>query len=148
MIAIDYAFAVRKAALPLLKDNAQVLALVPSERVYPSTTPAKPTFPFVRYGAPTQTPFRRSGLGSSSVAFKVHGFTRPLLSLSGGLRETAEDQAYKLGLAISTALDGRVAPIDGALHVTFAWTGSTVIQDGDEADAWHAVVSFTGDVAG
>lgn len=144
----DYALPVRRAVLPALKANAGVTALIPAASLYPSTVPTSRTFPFGRYGQPILTPFRASGLNSSAMRFAYHAFTKPLYNSSNQMLATAEDQCGKMAAAIKDALDGRTLPIEGGMRVTLTWLGSNCLMDGDEADAWHAVVNFLAEVAG
>ena len=144
---MDYSLPVRRAVLPALKADAGVTALIPAASIYPSVVPLSRTLPFTRYGAPIATPFRASGLNSSSVRVTIHAFTGPLMDGAQTL-ETAEDRSWRMAAAITTGLDGRVLPIEGGMRATLSWLGSNCIVDRDETDAWHAIVNLVADVAG
>jgi len=158
-MAQNFSLPLRRAVLTQLKRDAAVTALIPSANIYPSSTPPPaPTppvagktylqWPFYRQGVPLTVPFRASGLDSSTVRFAGHAFTKPLLNAQGAMLATAEDQAHKMAAVIAAALDGAVLALEGGMKATLTWLGSSVIQDGDEADAWHAVVNISADIAG
>lgn len=144
---MDYSLPVRRAILPAMKATPAIVALIPALSIYPSSVPANRTFPFTRYGAPTANPFRASGLNSSTIRVTIHAFTKPLMA-GAQVLATAEDQAWKMAAAIDAGLDGRVLALEGGMRGTVSWIGSNCIVDGDEPDAWHAIVNFQVDVAG
>jgi hypothetical protein len=141
---MDYSLPVRRAILPAMKDNDALTDLIPEASIYGATVPIRRTFPFARYGAPIATPFRLSGLNSSSIRVTIHAFTGPVAD--GG--EAAEDLCWRMAAAIKTALDGRALALEEGMTATVAWVGSNCIVDRDEASAWHAIVNFQVDVAG
>jgi hypothetical protein len=148
---MDYSRHVRRVVLSALKADGLVTALIPAGSIYPSTVPATRTFPFTRYGAPQASPFRASGLNSSSLRPTVHAFTKPLYAgglPTGALLATAECQAENMAAAIKACLDERVLALEGGMTVTLTWLGSNCMQDPTETDAWHAIVNFLGEVAG
>ena len=147
-MAQDRTLAIRRAILPALKHSAIVTALVPPERVFSSTTPGLPVFPFVRYGVAVTSPFRASGLDSSAVSVPVHAFTKPLYDASGAMLATAEDRAHLIGAAIAETLDDITLALEGGGKARVTWAGSNIIMDGDEADAWHAIVNLRVEAAG
>jgi len=144
---MDYALPVRRAILPAMKGDINLTGLIPAASIFGSTVPLKRTFPFIRYGAPITSPFRASGLDSSSHNVTIHAFTKPLMA-GESVIESAEDRAYKMAAAIDAALDGRELALEGGMRATISWLGSNCIVDGDETDAWHAVVNFLAEVAG
>jgi len=144
---VDYSLPVRRAVLTALKRNAAMLDLIPASSIYPGVVPTGRTFPFSRYGSPQTTPFRLSGLNSSSTRFALHGFTGPLKQGQTVL-ETAEDRSWKIAAAFKAVLDDAVLPIDVGMHAALTWLDTSCLIDGDEVDAWHAVVNFEAQVAG
>lgn len=144
---MDYSLPVRRAVLTALKRDAGMILLIPAASIYPGMVPTTRTFPFSRYGSAQTTPFRLSGLNSSSTRFALHGFTGPLKS-GATVLETAEDRAWKIAAAFKAVLDDAVLPIDGGMHATLTWLDTACLIDGDETDAWHAVVNFDAQVAG
>lgn len=144
----DYSRDVRRAVLPALKAHAPLTALVKAAEIYPSTVPAAHGWPFIRWGTPIASPFRATGLDSSTIRVTVHGFSKALLDGGGALVETAEAQCERIAAAIVAALDGRVLASESGLNVNLTWVGSSLAPDGSDADAWHAAVQFEAAVAG
>jgi len=148
-MAQDFALPIRRVILPRLKADAGVTALIPAARIYPATVPANPTFPFIRYGASMVAPFRASGLDSSAVTVAIHAFTKDITNGSGAITMTAEDAAAKMADAIGRAVDDTTLALEGgAGKARVTWTGTNLLQDPDEAGAWHAVVNLRVEVAG
>lgn len=140
----DHTIPVRRAVLAQLKGNTGVTALVLVERIYPQSTPPNPTWPFLRFGAPRATPLRASCVAGNEIPFDIHSFAKPRES-GGQVVETAEDHAGRIGSAVVSALDGQALSIEGGT-IRIRWTGSILLQDPEEADAFHHVASFTGRV--
>lgn len=140
-MAIDSTIEVRRAILPLLKNDSRTKNIVPASRWYPMVAPATPTWPFGLYGASAPIPLRASCLDGSEVITSVHGFARARLNGSGGMLETAEDHCGRLASAIAAVLDGRHVEISRG-HALIRWTGSQLLIDGSEADSFHCVVNL------
>lgn len=140
-MAIDSAIEVRRAILPLLKNDARTTAIVPSTRWYPMVAPATPTWPFGIYGSPSPVPLRASCVDGSEVITAIHGFAKARLNAAGAMIETAEDHCGRLAAAIAAVLDGRRVSIAQG-HALIRWTGSQLLIDGAEADAFHCVVNL------
>lgn len=139
-MAIDSSLAVRRALLILMKADASLTAIVPAASIYPQTTPAVPPYPFIRAGAPILTPLIASCLDGSEVTIAIHGFSTGRLS-GKQLIETAEDHASRIGAAIAKALDRKAKAIDGGT-AKIRWAGSQLLQDPEEASAYHTVQNF------
>ncbi|GAA4827468.1 hypothetical protein GCM10023232_27220 [Sphingosinicella ginsenosidimutans] len=134
----------RRAVLAHLKGDTGLAALVPPARIYPQSTPPGPTWPFTRFGTPRATPLRASCVAGNEIPFDIHSFAKPRMS-GGQVVETAEDHAGRIGAAVVAALDGQALDLPaGRLKVR--WVGSQLMQDPEEADAYHHVASFTGRV--
>jgi len=140
-MAIDSTLPVRRAMLTIMKGNAPLLAIVPAARHYPQTTPANPTWPFTRQGSPSGTPLRATGVDGGEIITSVHGFAKPRTRAGGTKIESAEDHAARLGAAIAAALDGQVIEIPRG-RMRIRWTGSQLLKDPLEADAYHTVQNF------
>lgn len=121
---------VKQATIAALKAAPAIAALV-GPRVYPLQRPAMPVWPFVAFGVPLGVPFGASCLDGSQIEFAVHGYA------------VGEDVALGIAAAIEKALDGAtidlVAPFSATAH--FVTTGGQIMQDGGEADKFHAFVS-------
>lgn len=140
-MANDLTLPIRRATLAELKANAPLLALVSASNMHPQTTPASPAWPFVKMGAPSGLPIRAACVDGHEGIFAVHGFAKPRMS-GAQMVETAEDHAARIGSAIASALDRKHLEIDGGYRVSVTWTGSQLLQDGAEADAFHTVQNF------
>lgn len=148
-MAKNSALYVKRAAITAAKAAAPLggAAGVPAARVYPMQRPTgdKLVWPWAGYGAPTTVPFGASCLDGSDTTVAFHAFART--TGSGGATVSGEDMAHAIARDIEAALDG--ATIDLEAHgcpysatAHFTATGSQVIQDGTEGDAYHAIVNF------
>ena len=146
-MASDYTLPVREAVMRALASSA-LAALVPVGSQYRGTVPAGRTFPFTRYGAPIAVPLRASGLDSATVRFTLHSYTKPLYGPDGAMLTPAEDRSHAIAAAIVGALGDRSLLLAGGLRAAVVWIGTNQLQDPSEADCWHAVASFSADVAG
>lgn len=141
-MAIDSIQGARRAALIRMKATPALTSLVPAARIYGQSAGANPTWPFIKWGAATSLPRRSSCLDAATITGSVHAFAGPRLSSSGAKLETGEDHASRIGLAIAKALDGFYGDVPGGV-ARFQWTRTQLLVDGDEADAFHAIVNFT-----
>jgi hypothetical protein len=139
-MAIDSTIAVRKAALRYLATVSAVTKIVPASRHYAMST-ADPKWPFVLWGAPSDTPLRASCIDGGEIIVAVHGFTKARLNSAGAILETAEDHAGRLKAALAEALDGVRLDIPRG-YAKVRVTGGQLLIDGAEADAFHAVVNL------
>ena len=137
-MANDSTQAVRRAAMTRLRAVADVTAIV-GDQVFGQVA-AAPAWPFIKTGAPSLVPRRASCLDGAEVTLAILGFARERRAGKKPL-ETAEDHASRLGAAIAKALDGYSAEIPGG-YARFQWTGSQLLVDGGEADAFHTVQNF------
>jgi hypothetical protein len=135
----------RRAVLPVMKNDVDLTAIVPRAQIYPKTTPATPAWPFIRYGASTAIPITGSCMNGEDIAFTIHAFARPLTS-GGTVIETAEDHAERIAGAIKGALHKLRIILPAGITIRIRMTSKQVIQDGAEADAYHAIVQFRGKV--
>jgi hypothetical protein len=137
---------VRRAVVAAWQAYAPLLALVPASRIFPPQRPAKPEWPFVGYGVPNELPFEASCLDGSTIEFAGHAYAET----TGSDDDTVggEEMAGRIADAMVAALEAagplnlaaHGSPRAGTAYVT--WTGTQVIQDGSEADNFHAVVLF------
>lgn len=134
----------RPAVVATWKAYAPLVALVPAARVYPPQRPPNVEWPFVAYGVPTSRPFLASCLDGSIIAFAGHAYAETTGEGAGTVQgeilasDIAAAMVDALGLPIDLAPYG--APWPATAHVT--WTQTQVIQDGSEADRFHAIVGF------
>ncbi|MEH3121171.1 MAG: DUF3168 domain-containing protein [Sphingomonas phyllosphaerae] len=145
-MAVDYSLPVRDAVMKALAASA-LGALVPVGSQYRGTVPVDRTFPFTRYGAPIAAPLLASGLDSSTIRFTVHSFTKPLTDGAGRVIRPAEDQSHVIAAAIVAALGDRILTLPDRT-ASVSWLTTNQLPDPQEADVWHAVVSFSAGVTG
>lgn len=139
-MAIDSIQGARRAALKRMKATAPLTALVPATRIYGQSAGSEPTWPFIKWGAPTALPRRATCLDGADITGSVHGFAGPRKS-GGRIVETAEDHASRIGAAIAASLDGHYGDVPGG-KARFQWTRTQLLIDGSEADAYHVIVNF------
>lgn len=140
-MANDLTLAVRRASLAELKAHALLTDLIPAMRLYPQTVPPTPTWPFGKMGAPSGLPLRAGCVDGNEGIFAVHGFAK-MRTVGGVVVETAEDHTARIGAAIASGLDRKTLHLDGGQRARIRWTGSQLLQDGAEADAFHTVQNF------
>lgn len=140
MKARDPMLPVRRGILTLLKANAELTALVPAGRHYPQSPPAQPSWPFLRYGTPSVTPIRGVCASGGDVLTAVHGFSKGVMT-GARITESAEDHAARIGAAIVKALDCGVIDLEPG-RGRVLWDGSQLLQDPEEAGAYHVLVNL------
>lgn len=131
---------VRRAGLKHLATVTAVTRIVPASRHYPMVV-ANPGWPFIRWGRPASVPLRATCLDGTEIGVAVHGFAKARFNVAGAMLETAEDHAGRLEAALAAAFDGLRLDIPRG-HAKFAVTGSQLLEDGEEADAFHCVVNL------
>jgi hypothetical protein len=139
-MAIDSTVPVRKGVVLALAGDTRVTKIVPASRIF-AMTAASPAWPFILYGSPSNIPLRATCLDGGELVVAVHGFAKARQNVAGSTIETAEDHAGRIGAAIAKVLDGRRIDVPGG-HAKIAWTGSQLLIDGAEADAFHCVVNL------
>jgi hypothetical protein len=139
-MAIDSTIAIRRGILALAKGNVALNAIVPASRIYPQTTPAKPTYPFIRSGAPSVVPIRASCVDGGEWTVAMHAFALDRI-VSRKVVETAEDYAGRIGAALAGALDGQIIDLAQG-RASIRWISGQLLQDPVEASAFHSVQSF------
>lgn len=122
----------RRAVITQLRADTDLIALVPAAQNYGMRPPAELTWPFTRYGVPDEQALAVSCWDGSDVAFTVHSFSKAEF----------EDQCANINAAIVAALNGVVLVLAGNVKAWPVWLGSQIIQDGDEAGAWHGINRF------
>lgn len=133
-MARDFTLPVRKATLRLLKSDFAITSRVPATRIYPQSPTAQPDWPFIRFGAPIASPLRMSCVDSSEIDVAIHVFAKGSATLS------AEDEAAQIGALVAAALD-RTVDLDDGGTIRLTWLGSQLLQDPEEASAYHGIVS-------
>lgn len=130
-MAQDPTLALRRKIVSRLKADADVIALVAEEQIYGERVAAEKSWPFIRYGVSDTTPRKGQCWDGAAVDVAIHCFSKNPFT----------DQAAGINAAIAASLDN--ATIDlGGQRAHLRWTGSTVLPDPDEADAWHGIARF------
>ncbi len=141
-MARSRALPIRRAMLIRMKGDAPLVALVPAASIFGQTVPANVSWPFIRMGAPSAiAAVRGTCMNGAEGIVAVHGFS---IGRRQGEKqvETAEDHAGRIGDAIAAALDSARLPLDGGGKVKLTWTGDQLLQDPEEAGAFHTVQNF------
>lgn len=131
---------VRRATLAHMKQDDDLAVLVQPAAMYPATTPANPVWPFTRMDSFTSTGISASCVDGATVAFQLHAFARPRKE-GAVVLETAEDHASIIGSVLRAAVHNRRVPIADDTSARLRVLSSRLIRDGDEEDAWHAILS-------
>lgn len=141
-MASDRSLAIRRAILTALKADAPLLGLIPASSMHPQAPASEPSWPFIKTGAPSGLPINAACVDGSVTVVAVHGFAKPRIE-DGAVVESAEDHAARIGAFTATALDKKKLALDGGGEAKLRWTGSQLLQDRDEADAFHTVQNFS-----
>jgi hypothetical protein len=145
-VARDSTEYVRQAALVTLRGAATVRVLVPAERIYPGQRPPNPEWPFIAYGVPVTGDFRAAGLDGSTTTVAIHVYAET--TGEDDATVGGEDAALAISRVVASVLDGAALALQGNTDCPypatahFTWTGTTVVQDGGDASAFHGIVSF------
>ena len=141
---------VRRAGLSLLAADAALAALV-GARIYPPQRPSEPVWPFVAWGVPIVGPFEAACMDGNESEFAVHAYA--VTEGTGGQTISGEERATEISARVETVLAdaGEIDLTDYgcpfAANAYFTWLQTQVIQDGAEADAFHAIAQFRANVA-
>jgi len=139
---MDDLLATRRAILITAKADAALTALVPATRIYPQVSPvSSPVWPFIIYGSPSGLPIRAACVNGTEVTVALHTFAHAR-EVNGAVVETAEDYAARIGAVVAKTLDGKRPALPGGGYLSVLFTGSHLLIDGGETDAFHHVANF------
>ena len=124
----------RRAAVTSLRATPEVTSLgnpplSQDERIYGRRQPADLTWPFVRVSVADEGPLRKG----TDVRLTIHTFSKAKF----------DDECEQLNAAVQAWGEDRVLDLSPSVKAYVVWTGSQVIPDAAEADAWHGVNTFT-----
>lgn len=125
----------KAAIIDHLSEASEVLALVPSDRIYAMTPAAKPAMPFIRYGVPISNPFEATCWSGSETRVTIHAFAETTQTGAG------EDIALDISAAIVEAMKTFSPPNLGVVECEWLQTNCR-LEDLD-ADRWHAFCEFS-----
>jgi hypothetical protein len=100
-----------------------------ADRIYGRRQPASLTWPFCRVSVVDEGPLRKG----TEVRLTIHTFSKAQF----------DDECELLNGAVQTWGEDRVLELSPSVKAYIVWTGSQVIPDAAEADAWHGVNTFT-----
>lgn len=118
----------RQAIIQRLRADANVTALVAADNIYGQRSPAVIAWPFVRYGAPSETPIRKG----TQIRITLHAFSHA----------TFEDEASNICAALQASLEDAAIDLGGGLTAYMTYVGSQIMSDLAEADAWHGMATW------
>lgn len=136
---------VRRAVLTKLKADASLVAIVPASSIYSQHVPQGPIWPFIRLGPSNTQRFRAACVDGAVVTFDVHAFARDRFT-AGAIVETAEDHASRIGSAIERALGDNWLALEGSGKVRVRLSDIALMQDAEEAGAFHWMAQVNGRV--
>ena len=135
---LDPSLSVRGKLIAAMKADAQLTAIVPAARIYPSKTPATVTWPFIRVPMLTGTVAELDGGGGSDQSGVIHSFTKLSATAPDPEAQAATINAHIV--RIVSGIDDTLLADGESLGVHAVQT--QVIEDGAEADAYHGLVSI------
>lgn len=133
-MAVDLSRPLKAAIVDHLASSANVTAFVPADRVYAMTPPAKPKWPFIRYGSPISEGWDASCWEGSNTRVTIHAFAETTATYAG------EDRALDIAAAIVDAMRD-FDPADLGI-IENEWIQTNCFKDSPEADQWHTVIEF------
>lgn len=121
----DLSPSIRATLIATLEADAGFTAIVPASRIYPSTTPASPALPFVRFETMDVSPYEDSCGDGCEVEMKIHVWAN------------SEGQAEEINSMLVSIIDKH----DGFVSCDWLRTGLT--YDYPAVDVFHGMVTFT-----
>lgn len=136
MTTIDPSLSVRGKIIASLKADAQLTAIVPAARIYPSKTPAEPTWPFIRVPILTGTVAEMDGGSGSDQSGVIHCFTKISAAVPDPEAQAATINAHIM--RIVSVIDA--VPLGDGESLGIHAVQTQVLMDPAEADAFHGIV--------
>lgn len=134
-MAIDIGKALQIAVISQLEVFAPLTAIVPISRIYGMQAPANPVYPFIRYGFPITGGFEATCWDGSTTRVTIHAFAETTASGAGEF--IVSDIASLIVDAMGNFNPSTINVIDCEFLQT------RIMQDGDEADRFHAITEFS-----
>lgn len=132
----------RRTGIFALKGEPSITSLVPAASIYPPLVTANPAWPFIRWGVFTAVPYKAACLNGSILTGAIHAYAKGAdtdAGIIGGAIHDFFDGPDGMGLSL-TLEDGR--------RVNVTTESSQVIQDGSDANNWHAIINIRAAVTG
>lgn len=135
---LDPSLSVRGKIVAALKADAQLTAIVPAARIYPSKVAAGQEWPFIRVPLAVATAAELDGGSGSELSGVVHCFAK-----IGSDVLDPEARAATINLHIVRVLSQMDAiELDDGESIGVHATQWQVMSDPAEADAYHGIVSY------
>lgn len=135
-MANELSIATRRAVITYLRAWGALTALVPSASIYGEQPATEPSWPFVRYDLGASVPDRATGLDGCKLSVSISAFAQG----------PGADAAAAIGSIIATLEEAEINTEAGD-RLNIFWTGSQLLRDTEEADAWHSLSTFDIEVA-
>lgn len=135
---LDPTLAIRGKVVAALRADAQLNALAPAARVYPSKVPADPVWPFIRVGTITTAPFRVDGQPGGEGSGAAHCFVKKSATIPDPEAMAATINAHMVRILDSI----EAVQLDDSAELSIHVRQAQVIEDSAEADAYHGVVTY------
>lgn len=138
-MARDTSLPLRQAIVSTLRNDVDLIDIVPAERNYGMRSPPEPTYPFTRYGSPDALPLKAQCMDGATVGFTVHSFSQG----------DFEDECASINAAAAAALDDVTLELEAGFHAVahIRWLGSQIVPDPSEASVWHGINRFEAGIA-
>lgn len=134
-MAVDISKALQIAVVSRLEAFAPLTDIVPITRLYGMQPPANPVFPYVRYGFPITGGFEATCWDGATVRVTLHAFAETTSAEAGEV--IVSDIAALIVQAMADFNPDTINVIDCEFLQT------RILQDGNEADRFHAIVEFS-----
>jgi hypothetical protein len=130
----DHSDTVKEAIITLLKSDFPVKSIV-GKRVYDQPA-ANPTWPFIRLGLPSTTPYEASRLSGSEHRILIHAFAK-------GPNLTGVNALTAAIVAAMEDLDlGAVPGPEDISTLEVQWQGTQVLYETDSPVSYHAILNY------
>lgn len=127
------ALILRQAIIAVLRAAPEVVARVPSNRIYGEESPAHPTWPFIRYGFSIDTPYEQSCGAGSEHRVQIDAFAYG----------PGTDEVRRIESAIIGSLNDDTLDLPGLTLVACDWIGTNTMRDDPIRSEYHAAIEFT-----
>lgn len=133
-MATDLTLPLKTAIIGRMRAHAPLTALVPASRIYAMAVPAKPIWPFIRYGSPISSGFDATCWPGIDTRVTIHAFADTTTSYAG--EDRALDIAAQIVEALKTLSPNTVGIVENL------WLQTNLFMEDQEAGRWHSVVEF------
>jgi hypothetical protein len=131
---------IREVRRAVLAHTKGTVPLVPVAQQHAGAVPANGNWPFTRLDSWRSASLDLSCVAGAALAFSQHVFAGPREE-RGVLVETAEDHAARIASALKLALHARRLVLEGGATARIMVRSVSLVRDGMEADAYHAILS-------